>query len=342
MPRRPTSHDVARLAGVSRTTVSLVLNNVPDVHISPETRQRVCQAAEQLNYYPDATARRLARGKAGAIALVWHPGPADGYRDAFLPGFLQGISRATRHYGYYLIFRPIEPDEDNGRYVELARGGHADGLILSGPRSNDPELVSLQRDGYPVVLHGQLPGSGIPSVDIDNIGGGQTAVAHLLERGHRRIAMITNAPEQYASCQQRLQGYRTALAQAGIPFDDQLVQYGNFDEKSGMEKIQPLLDLSPRPTAVFVASDHVAMGVLRAVRDRGLRVPQDLAIVGFDDITAAQFVQPALTTVQVPAAGLGWSAAELLIRIIAQDTPGEYQVVLETELIVRESCGTGH
>ncbi|MGB9870828.1 MAG: LacI family DNA-binding transcriptional regulator [Anaerolineae bacterium] len=339
MPDRPTSRDVARLAGVSRTTVSLVLNNVPDVPISPETRQRVLEAARQLNYYPDASARRLVSGKTSTIALVWHRGPDRTYRDAFLPGLLQGVTRAARLYGYYVLFRPIEPDEPDDAWVELARGRHTDGLILSGPRSDDTALLDLHREGFPLVLHGQLPGADIPSVDVDNERGAMTAVRHLLALGHRRIGMITNAPLAYTASRQRLEGYRRALQEAGIPYDEALVRYGNFDEESGRQAMEALLAREERPTAVFVASDMVAIGALRALQEHGLRAPEDVAIASFDDIAASRYLTPALTTVHVPTFGLGWSAAELLIRIIEGDTPNETQVRLETELIVRESCG---
>ncbi len=339
MPQRPTSRDVARLAGVSRTTVSLVLNNVPDVHISPETRQRVQEAARQLNYYPDAIARRLVSGRTRTIALVWHRGPDRTYRDAFLPGLLQGITRAARHYGYYVLFRPIEPDEPDDSYVELARGRHTDGLILSGPRSDASHLLQLYEDGFPITLHGQLPGTDIPSVDVDNVRGAAEAVNYLLTLGHRRIGMITNAPLEYTASRQRLDGYRQALEQAGLPYDESLVRYGNFDEESGQVAADDLLAQDERPTALFIASDMVAMGALRAIRLRGLQVPDDLCVVGFDDITAARFIVPALTTVRVPTFGLGWTAAELLIRIIEHDPPQQTKILLDTELVIRETCG---
>ncbi len=337
--RKPTSHDVARRAGVSRTTVSLVLNDVPDTHISAETRQRVLDAARELNYYPDVSARRLASGRTHTIALVWHRGPDRTYRDAFLPGLLQGMASAARHYGHYVLFRPIEPDEPADGYVELARGGHADGLILSGPRSDDDHLLKLHEEGYPLVLHGQLPGSDLPSVDVDNTRGAMAVVEHLLALGHRRIATITNAPLAYTASAQRLAGYRRALEEAGIAFDEGLVEYGNFDEESGYAATTRLLARPERPTALFVASDMVAMGALRALREARLRVPEDIALASFDDITAARFITPALTTMHVPTFGLGWSAAELLIQIIGGEAPKQSQVLLDTELIVRESCG---
>jgi len=151
--------------------------------------------------------------------------------------------------------------------------------------------------------------------------------------------MITNAPLAYTASRQRLEGYRRALVEAGLPFDEDLVRYGNFDEESGRQAMESLLSLEERPTAVFIASDMVAIGALRALREHGLRAPEDMAIVGFDDIATARYLTPALTTVHVPAFGLGWSAAELLIRIIEGDLPNETQVRLETQLVVRESCG---
>lgn len=336
---RPTQRQIAEEVGVSRTTVSLVLNNVPDTHIRSETRQCILGVAHRLNYYPDAGARRLASGKTCTIALVWHRGPDPAYRDAFLPGLLQGITRAARHYGYYVLFRPIEPDDLEDSYVELARGRHTDGLILSGPRFDDPHLPQLHQEGFPIVLHGQLPGADIPSVDVDNVRGATMAVEHLLALGHSRIGMITNAPLAYTASRLRLDGYCQALEQAGLFYDESLVQYGNFDEESGQAAMEALLALDESPTAIFIASDMVAMGALRTLREKGVHAPEDVAVVGFDDITAARFITPALTTVQVPTFGLGWSATELLIRIIEQDTPNKTQVLLDTELVIRESCG---
>ncbi|HPL30124.1 MAG TPA: substrate-binding domain-containing protein, partial [Anaerolineae bacterium] len=212
-------------------------------------------------------------------------------------------------------------------------------LILSGPRSDDDHLLQLHAEGYPLVLHGQLPGAGIPSVDVDNVRGALAAVEHLLALGHRRIATISNAPLAYTASAQRLQGYRQALQAAGLPYDEGLVALGNFDEESGRAAMQRLLARPERPTALFAASDTVAMGALRAIREAGLRVPGDIAVASFDDIAAARFITPALTTVHVPTFGLGWSAAELLLQIIAQEAPAQTQVLLDTELIVRESCG---
>jgi LacI family transcriptional regulator len=176
-------------------------------------------------------------------------------------------------------------------------------------------------------------------VDVDNVQAAVKAVDHLLALGHRCVGMITNAPLVYAASQQRLEGYRRGLRKAGIAYREELVREGNFDEESGYGAIRDLLAMNDPPTAAFVASDMVAMGALRALHDCGVRVPEDMAIVGFDDITAARFITPGLTTFHVPTFGLGWSAAELLIRIIQGDRPHRTDVRLGTELMVRESCG---
>jgi LacI family transcriptional regulator len=176
-------------------------------------------------------------------------------------------------------------------------------------------------------------------VDVDNIQGALTAVNHLLTLGHRRVGMITNAPLIYAASRQRLEGYRKALEQAGVPYDEALVHEGNFDEESGYAAICDLLALDEPPSAVFIASDMVAIGALRALQEGRVSVPEKVAIVGFDDVTAARFITPALTTVHVPTFGLGWGAAELLVRIIDGEQPKDRHVLLDTELIIRESCG---
>lgn len=340
---RPTQKQIAELAGVSRTTVSFVLNNVPGVQISPETRQRILKAAARLNYYPDATARRLASGQTHTIALVLHQGPIQAYSDTFLPQLLQGLSQAALQEGYYVLFYPIDPAQDPNSYVELLRGRHVDGLILSGPRSDDVQLLKLYEEGYRLVLQGQLPGSTIPFVDVDNVKGANLAVEHLINLGHRDIGLITSAPLHYTAARQRLQGYRQTLEAHGIPYDPLKVREAHFVEESGERAANDLLSSDRDLTALFVASDTVAYGVLRALRRRELRVPDDMALVGFDDLPVSRYVNPSLTTIRVPAFGLGWAAADLLIQLLngQQDQePEETELILDTELIVRRSSGS--
>jgi LacI family transcriptional regulator len=339
MAKRATAREVAERAGVSRTTVSFVLNNVPGIRISEETRRLVLDAARELDYHPDATARRMVTGRTQVVGFVLRQSPDQAFADRFVPTVLDGFSQAASAQNNKVLFETIAPSDDSGGYTRLLRERHVDGIVLSGPRSDDEELLRIHAQGAQVVLLGQLPGTSIPFVDVNNRGGAALAAQHLLGLGHRRIALITNAEPVYTASAERLAGYREALEAAGIGFDASLVRYGNFTPQSGAEAMTDLLAVRPAPTAVFVASDTVAMGALQALRRSGRRVPEDTAMVGFDDVPLSAFIDPPLTTVRLPAFGLGWGAAELLGRLITGEDVQTPQVILETELVVRESSG---
>jgi LacI family transcriptional regulator len=340
MAKRATARGVAELAGVSRTTVSFVLNNIPGMRISEETRQRVLEAARQLNYHPDATARRMVSGRTNVIGFVLRQSPDQAFADQFLPQVLGGLGQAAAAQSYRILLEPIPPENHTGAYAQLIRERHVDGIVLSGPRFDDRDLLSAQAEGAPVVLIGHLPNTNLSFVDVDNVDGARRATEHLLGLGHRRVALITNAPLAYTASADRLAGYQQALKAAGLSFDESLVRYGAFTPQSGEAAMTDLLSVTPRPTAVFVASDAVALGALQAIRRHSLHVPHDIALVGFDDIPLAGFIDPPLTTVRLPAAGLGWGAADLLIRLItAEETIRNPNIILETELVVRASCG---
>jgi DNA-binding LacI/PurR family transcriptional regulator len=338
MKKRPTAKDVADLADVSRTTVSFVLNNVAGMRIGDETRQRVFDAARQLDYHPDATARRMVKGRTNIIGFVLRQTPDQAFADRFLPQVLHGLSKAASAQSYHILIEPAPP-EDSSSYLRLIRERHVDGIVLSGPRFDDQDLLQTHAEESPVVLMGQLPNSALPFVDVDNVSGAGMVTRHLIDLGHRRIAFISNAKPAYTASADRLAGYRQALAAADVSFDESLVRYGDFDPASGEVAMLDLLQLTPRPTAVFVASDTVAIGVLKAIRCAGLNVPRDMALVGFDDAPHSEFIEPPLTTVRLPAFGLGWGAADMLIRMINKEVIRQPAVLLETELIVRKSCG---
>ena len=340
MGRRPArSHDVAKLAGVSRTTVSFVLNDVPGVKITEETRQRVLQAARELNYYPTAAARSLASGKTHRIGLIIGESRERLAADVFLPSFLQGITTSVHQRGYLLVVQLAEAVLDHEAYARLIREQQVDGLIISGPREGDPLLGELAGDNFPLILHGRLEGSAFPWVDVDNQAGAYQAVSHLIGHGHQRIGFVSNAPLSYAGAQHRFAGYRQALGEHDLPIDDSLVKIASFMPEAGQAAACELLELPDPPTAIFGASDVVALGVMSGVRAAGKRVPEDIAVVGFDDIVLAAHACPPLTTVRVPAYGLGWTAAEVLITMIEGDEDVS-SVTLETELVIRRSCGT--
>jgi DNA-binding LacI/PurR family transcriptional regulator len=328
------------MAGVSRTTVSFVLNDVPGMRISEETRQRVLEAAKALNYHPNVNARRMVSGKTQTLGLILRQTPDQVFSDQFLPQVLNGFSQACAAQGYHLLFEIIPPDSQGETYLRLIHERHVDGIALSGPRVDDQELLRVPATHTPVVLMGQLPGSSLPFVDVNNVSGASLATRHLIEHGYRRIGMITNAPPAYTASADRLSGYRQALEASGLTFDPALVRYGDFTWRGGEATMGELLSLPLPPEAVFVASDTVALGALQTIRRSGLRVPEDIALVAFDDVPMAEFIDPPLTTIHLPAFGLGWGAADLLIRLILAEEPVRNpQVVLDTELIVRSSCG---
>ena len=340
MIKRVTALDVAKVAGVSRTTVSFVLNNVEGMRISDETRERVLKAVSELNYHPDANAIRMAKGKTSIIGFVLRQEADKAYADLFLPEVMRGISDVTNKKGYHILFAPIPPDKKDGGFYELIHERQADGLIISGPLANDEELIKLHKDGAPIVLLGKVADSNIPYVDVDNIQSAKKAVSHLIKLGHKQIAMITNASEVYTSCRDRIKGYKAALEEVNIAFDDSLISIGDRTPESGYNAIKSLLNISPRPTAIFIASDTVALGCMNALYQNGIRVPEDIAIVGFDDIPLSKFIAPPLTTIHLPAYGLGWGAANLLVQWLEDQPISNYKVILETQLIVRESCGS--
>lgn len=334
--KRATSLDVAKLAGVSRTTVSFILNNVPGVTISEATRQKVLEAAHQLNYHPDAAGRKLVSGKSYTLGLVLRQSPEQVFTDAFLVQVILGVEQAAAELGFHVLLKPLDPDNHEG-CTRLVRENYVDGIILSGPRQDDSEILKLHRDGFPIILMGQLPGCDIPFVDINAVDGARTAVRHLVELGHRQIAMITNAPLAYTSAQQRRTGYQAALHEADIPNNETYIREGNYTPASGFDAMNELLNLSPRPTAVFVASDVVAMGAIQAIKRAGLSIPGDMAIVGFDDVPLAEYYDPPLTTIRLPAYGLGWVAGERLVRIIQGKEREQDGIFLGSEIVVRAS-----
>lgn len=333
-PRRPTSSDVAARAGVSRTTVSFVLNDRANSGIADETRERVLKAAEDLGYHAHGPARALAGGLSMTIGLVLLQTQDQVASDALLAETLLGIADEARADGYRVLVEAVSPGGQ--RYSDIVRSRRVDGLIVSGPRGDDPELRGIVRDGFPVILQGSLPSLPVPSVDVDNRTGAATAAAHLVGLGHRRIGLITNAPLDYTAAEDRLAGYRDALAAGGIPYQPDLVAQGAFDAASGHAAMAELIARAPDLTAAFVASDIVAFGALRALREAGRRVPDDVSIIGFDDVPLARHFDPPLTTLRLPARDLGAAAGRALIDRLA-GRPVTSRTLLPTELVVRES-----
>jgi LacI family transcriptional regulator len=332
--RRATSSDVARLAGVSRTTVSFVLNDRRDVVISEATREKVLAAARALGYAAHGPARQLAGGASHTLGLVLCQSPEQVAVDALLPETLRGLSTAARGAGFRVLVESLPHARDG--YADLLHSRQVDGLVVSGPRADDLTLMDRHAAELPIILQGTLPGSPLPSVDIDNAGEAQAAVAHLVGLGHERIACITNAPLAYTAAADRVAGYHAALVAAHLEAPAELLAEGEFDAASGHRAMAELLRRDAGFTAVFVASDVVAMGAIAALREAGLEVPRDVSVVGFDDIPLAGFFDPPLTTVALPAYDLGFSAGQILIERVRGRAVAS-RTVLKAELAVRGS-----
>ena len=338
MPKkRVTSQDVANLAGVSRTTVSFVLNDVKGFNISPETRQKVQDAAESLSYVPDASAQALASRRAKAIGLVMTRDPHHIASDAFLPQIISGLMEVIKDNKLRLLIEYVEVEHQDRAYLELARAKHIDGMILLTPRIDDVGLKKLEQVDIPTVLMGHLEGSNLYSVDVDNQVAAEQGVQHLLDLGHTKIACISNAPPSYAASPDRVIGYKNALLAAGITPNESLIRYADFDPESGYIQMKSLLESGNKFTAIFVASDNVAMGAKAALREAGLRIPEDISLVGFDDIPWAQYADPPLTTVHLQAEEMARKACLVLMDLLQGNEPKEKQQIIETHLVLRKS-----
>lgn len=334
--RRPTSEMVARRAGVSRSTVSVVLNDRTSISIAPETRRRVLDAAHELGYVPSAAARTLASGRARTIGLVISY--AENLKvDAFVPQALYSLNEAAHRRGFRVLVEALEDVTRPDAYHALVRGKQIDGLIVLNPRDDDPDLPSLIDEGYPVIVIGHAQNG--PQVDIDNVAAARSATEHLIALGRRRIAHLAYAPLAHHSSAMRLEGWRGAMSDAGLAADDRWFEVAEFSAASGRAAMARLLDRAT-PDAVVAGNDVVAFGAMTALREAGHRMPEEIAIVGFDDIPLAEHTCPPLTTVRLPAVEMGRRAAERLIRRIeGRPDPAGVADLLATELIVRASSG---
>jgi len=319
---------------VSRTTVSFVLNDRPGVQISPETRARVLAAARELGYRPHPGARHLAGGGTRLIALMLHQEPAQMASDPFLVETVRGLTGSLSTFGYRIVLEGLA--SNRGAVGDLIRSQHFDAAVLTGPRFDDADLDRLAADGYHIVILGSMPDLAVTTVDIDNVAAAKSAVEHLIGLGRKRIACVTNAPTDYPMARQRRDGYRAALLEAGISLDDRLEASAAFDAASGHRAIDTILDRGVAIDAVFATSDVVAVGVIGGLAARALRVPQDIAVVGFDDIPIAAYLDPPLTTIRVPAFELGLSAGRILVDLLA-DREVPRRTILPTALVVRGS-----
>lgn len=340
--KRVTSSQVAERAGVSRTAVSFVLNGVPSSGISEETRERVLRAAAELGYVPNAAARSLVSGSSRTIALVIPHNEHVGV-DGFIPILLSSINKFFHERDFAVLLESVEDVAEPGAYVRLVNSRRVDGLIMVNPRDNEePHLRELAKGRFPVVLLGpqDLRIEDVHSIGLADKDASYLPVEHLIKLGHRDIAHITFAPLEYQSVQTRLLGYQEALRDNGIEYRPELVVQGNISAESGYRAMQELLSSDRQPTAVFAGNDVIAFGAMRAIVEAGRRIPDDIALVGFDDIPLSEFATPPLSTCHTDPRRQGLLAAEMLHQLICGQRPASMHMTVGVELVVRQSCGS--
>ncbi len=333
--KRATISRVANEAGVSTQTVSRVVNNRPDV--SPETRKRVQQIIAQLGYQPSAIARSLVSKRTHTLGLI----TAD-FSDYFFTQVIAGAEVEARRHGYFFMLCSTERNpNDEPEYIRLLAERHVDGMLFARPstESDNRHLVDLLREEVPVVTTAyHLPGVALTVVDVDNVDGARQATRCLVASGRRPIAMI-KGPARWKSVADRTEGYTLALQEAGLAGDPSLVAEGDWSYESGYQALRELLASGQPFSGLFAQNDRMAIGAIRALREAGRRVPEEVSVVGYDDIPVAEFFDPPLTTIRQPMREVGETATRLLIQVIEEGNAIQGQeVLLKTELIRRGSC----
>ncbi|SIN23190.1 LacI family DNA-binding transcriptional regulator [Micromonospora cremea] len=331
--QRPTLEAVAARAGVSRATVSRVVNG--STTVAQPIREAVNRAVAELGYVPNLAARSLVTQRTDSIALVMPEAATRVFSDdQVFPGIIRGVSQELEAADKQLVLMLAGSPAGHHRVERFTTGRHVDGVLFASLHGADPLPGTLARLGIPVVCSGRPLGDvPVPYVDVDHVGGVTAAVQHLLDSGRRRIATIAGPQDMVAGIE-RLTGYRTTVAAAGLP---ELVAIGDFTRESGAAAMRRLLTEHPDLDAVFAASDLMAHAALRTLREAGRRVPEDVAVVGFDDIETAAYTEPPLTTVRQPIVEIGRRMTRQLLRLAAGETI-EPAVMLPTELILRDSA----
>ncbi|KAA0940425.1 LacI family DNA-binding transcriptional regulator [Streptomyces apricus] len=334
-PGTPTLEEVAALAGVGRGTVSRVINNAAGVRHS--TRMAVERAIAELGYVPNLAARSLAGRRADAVALVMTEPDWRQFGEPFFSSVVGAVGDALTDTGVQLLLTLVRTDVERRHFVEYARGGRVDGVLLMSVHAEDPLPDMLSEAGLPTVLLGRRSGDeAVTYVDADNVGGARGAVAHLVRTGRTAIGTVTGPPDMYVA-RSRLRGYREGLERAGFEIRPSWIVEGDFTQESGRRATAELIARAPEVDAVLAASDTMAAGALEALRAAGRRVPEDVAVIGFDDFPLAQHTRPQLTTVRQPLEEMGRAMVQLLFDVMRDSSGAWRHVILRTELVERAS-----
>lgn len=330
---KPTIRDVAQAAGVSINTVSRALNDKPDVN--PETKRQILEAARSLKYKPNKLARGLRSNKTGVIGVI----VAD-IANPFFSAVVKGMGKAARELGYSIILQDTGEDyaiEEEA--VRIMQAEQVDGVLISPVQTDKRSVLMLEESGMPFVLVARyFSDLDADYVAADDVQGGFLATSHLLERGHRKIGLI-NGPPFNSSARERFQGYKNALSKHGMPLDEALITSGALTMEDGYSHARALLaneSVRLRPTALFAFSDYVALGAMQAIQEAKLQIPEDIAVVGYDDIDFAFCLETPLTTVRVPKRRIGEELVTLLERKMSGEECHEH-LKLPVELVIRQS-----
>lgn len=334
-----TLEDIAKLAGVSRSTVSRVVNDQPNVR--DDVRKRVLEVIQSTGYHPNAAARALASQRSWMIGLVLPRSIGSFFSDPYFPRLTQGIAQACNEYNYTLGFFLISTKDDEEKiFPRVSRKGLLDGILVQSHEIGDQLINRLAESNIPLVTLGRPPRSiDVSYIDVDNTNAAYNAVSHLIRSGHKRVGTITG-PSNSTVGMDRKEGYLRALTTRGCRIDETLIIAGDFSEESGYYAMQQLLPA--KPDAIFAASDIMALGAMRAVREAGLNIPKDVAFVGFDDLPFATLSEPRLTSIRQPVTQFGFKAVEILIDVIENGTQPARRITMDTELIVRDTCGVSY
>lgn len=336
-PRRaPTLEAVAELAGVSRATASRVVNG--SSRVSPQAHAAVTAAITTLGYVPNRAARSLVTRRTDTLVLIVHERPDTMLADPFFARVLRGVNAALAATDLQLVLLQARGDRQRERALRYVSNAHVDGVLLISLHGDDPMPGAIAAAGIPLVMMGRpLGGRRVDFVDADNTRGGQEAVLHLLAAGRRCLATVAG-PQDMSVGLDRLRGYIDTTRAAGMAAAAERIEVGDFTEASGYRSMKSLLEATPDIDGVFVASDLMVVGALRALREADRRVPEDVAVVGFDDAPVAPYADPPLTTIRQPVELLGQEMVQLLLHRISDPQGEPRHIILPTELVLRSSA----
>ncbi|CAM2824973.1 LacI family DNA-binding transcriptional regulator [Paenibacillus sediminis] len=327
-----TIRDVANRAGVAISTASYALNNDP--RVSEETRRKVLKVVEEMNYRPNAIARSLKRKKSETIGLFLND-----FGGPFFSSVIQGVEEVVSSNGYNLVACSTYGGNHNTTTNRFLQEKQLDAAIILGPNIPDELIVQVASKDFPVVvMDRELKAEHVHSVLVDNEQGAYTATRHLINLGHRKIAYLSGPVNSYNN-QKRLVGFKRALEEADIAFQSAINVQGHFTEHGGYQVMKSLLMSKNVPDAIFSANDEMAIGAIQALTEAGIRVPQDVAIVGFDDIRLSSYIRPALSTIGHPKQEWGTVATHVVFQTLQDPSEQSRSIMLDTELIIRDSCG---